>query len=311
MLEKPTKSHHAVRHLQIRLIELPSYLQHLGLQPRKALGQHFLIDELALGKIAEAGASSDIDTVLEIGAGPGGLTEELLTVFRNVVAIDLDEELAVLTRKRLRDVAGSRGATLNVIAADILEFQPHELLMEAGLFGPYVVVGNLPFYITQPIVRHLLEANPSPVRIVVMVQREVARRIVGGHDRESLLSISVKFYGKAEILFDVPASSFWPEPKVNSAVVAIDPLDPLPVQIDISERSSFFHLVRTGFATPRKQLRNSLSGGLRLPTEAIVTLLESTSLNPTLRAQHLDLMDWAKLYRAIQSEYPKILTVWR
>ena len=300
---------HVQRSRQGSVPELPSYLERLGLQPRKALGQHFLIDELALGKIAEAGASSGIDTVLEIGAGPGGLTEELLSVFRNVVAIELDEELAALTRKRLRDMTDSSAATLNVIAADILEFQPRELLEEAGMSQPYVVVGNLPFYITQPIVRHLLEADPSPVRTIVMVQREVARRLVGGHDRESLLSISVKFYGKSQILFDVPASSFWPQPKVNSAVVAIDRLDTPPVQIDIVERPGFFHLVRTGFANPRKQLRNVLPGGLRLPTEDVIELLESANLNPTLRAQHLDIMDWAKLYHAIQSAHPRLLLV--
>lgn len=289
--------------------KLPSYLERLGLEPRKALGQHFLIDELSLGKIAQAGVTSGIDTVLEIGAGPGGLTEELLSVFRNVIAIELDEELAALTRERLKNVTDNRAATLNVIAADILDFEPRELLAEAGLSQPYVVVGNLPFYITQPIVRRLLEADPSPVRIVVMVQREVARRMVGGNGRESLLSVSVKFYGKAETLFDVPASSFWPQPKVNSAVVAIDRLDTLPVQIDIAERPAFFHLVRAGFTRPRKQLHNSLPGGLGLPTEAVLALLESTNLNPTLRAQHLDLMDWAKLYQAIQAEYPTILRV--
>ncbi len=284
--------------------ELPPYLERLGVQPRKALGQNFLIDELALGDIAAAAASSGVDTVLEVGAGPGGLTEELLAVFGHVVAVEIDEELAGLTRDRL----GGRGA-LSVIAADILDFAPGELLEEGGVTAPYVVAGNLPYYITQPIVRRLLEADPAPERIVVMVQREVARRMVGGDGRESLLSMSIKFHGEPRALFDVPASSFWPAPKVDSAVVAIDRLEAPPVEIDREERESFFHLLRAGFASPRKQLHNALPGALGLPNEDVVASLAAAGINPALRAQHLGLPEWAELYRAIEATHPAALTL--
>ena len=215
--------------------DLPPYLERLGVQPRKALGQNFLIDELALGDIAAAAAATGVATVLEVGAGPGGLTEELLGRFERVVAVEIDEELAHLTRQRLGANSG-----LSVIAADILDFEPWELLQEGGAGPPYVVAGNLPYYITQPIVRKLLESDPAPARTVVMVQRQVARRMVGGNGRESLLSMSIKFYGTPRALFDVPASAFWPQPKVDSAVVAIDRLAEPPVPISPEQRDSFF-----------------------------------------------------------------------
>ena len=284
--------------------ELPTYLERLGVRPRKALGQNFLIDELALGDIAAAAASTGVNTVLEVGAGPGGLTEELLAVFEHVVAVEIDEELAALTRDRL----GGSGA-LSVIAADILDFEPGELLDEAGVAAPYVVAGNLPFYITQPIVRRLLEAEPPPERIVVMVQREVARRMVGGQGRESLLSMSIKFHGEPRALFDVPSSSFWPAPKVDSAVVAIDRRSEPPVEVARAERDSFFHLLRAGFASPRKQLHNVLPGALGLPAGAVAAVLEVAGLDPAQRAQHLGLPEWAALYRAIEDAYPAALVL--
>ena len=274
------------------------------MQPRKALGQNFLIDEMALGDIAAAAALPGVATVLEIGAGPGGLTEELLRLFEHVVAVEIDEELAGLTRDRL----GANPA-LAVIAADILDFEPGELLEEAAVRPPYVVAGNLPFYITQPIVRRLLEADPAPERIVVMVQREVARRMVGGNGRESMLSMSIKFYGEPKALLDVPASSFWPSPKVDSAVVTIDRRSAPPIDIEDDERDSFFHLLRAGFATPRKQLHNSLPGALGLPGEAVTTVIEAAGLDPALRAQHLGLAEWDALYRAMEASHPEALLV--
>ena len=286
------------------LRELPPYLERLGIQPRKALGQNFLIDELALTEIAEATRVPGVDTVLEIGAGPGALTEELVERFKTVVAIEIDEELAEITRRRL-----GGGGGLTVIAADILQFDARELLTEAGAGPPYVVAGNLPYYITQPIVRKLLESDPAPARTVVMVQRQVARRMVGGDGRESLLSMSIKFYGMPRALFDVPASSFWPQPKVDSAVVAIDRLAEPPVPISAEERDSFFELLRAGYASPRKQLHNVLPGVLGLSNAAVGKTLEVAGLDPALRAQHLDLSDWAVLFTTLNERHPGVLTL--
>ncbi len=282
--------------------DMPDYLRRLGVTPRKALGQHFLIDELILHDIAEAAALTPDDVVLEIGAGPGGLTEELAKRGATVVAVEIDEELAGHTRARL--AAYDR---LHVLAADILDFAPSELLEEAGVAAPYVAVGNLPYYITQPIVRRLLESEPAPGRIVVLVQREVAHRMVGGPGRESLLSLSVKVYGVPRLLFDVPATAFWPPPKVQSAVVEITRLDRPAVDFSPEDLAVFFHLLRAGFAQPRKQIHNVFTEELGLEPQQLGRVLAAAGIDRTSRAQHLDLADWERLYHAFVAHYPEAI----
>ena len=281
---------------------LPEYLRRLGLTPHKALGQHFLIDQFVLGDIADACQLDSDSTVLEIGAGPGGLTEELASRAGAVVAVEIDEELAALTRGRLVDARH-----VCVLAADVLDFTPGELLEECAARPPYVACGNLPYYITQPVVRRLLEAETPPARIVVMVQREVARRMTGGEGRESLLSISIRCYGDAELLFDVPSSAFWPEPKVQSSVVRIDSLS--DEATDPAVRSRFFNVVRAGFAEPRKQLHNALRNALDLSRDEVEQLLAAANLDPSLRAQHLALDDWRRLHDAVERAHPATLDI--
>jgi 16S rRNA (adenine1518-N6/adenine1519-N6)-dimethyltransferase len=284
--------------------DVPEYLRRLGISPRKALGQHFLIDEFVLGDIARALEPAAGEVVLEIGAGPGALTEELMSLGVPVVAVELDEELAAATRARLVE-----HDHLEIVAADILEWDPEELLEEAGMAPPYVACGNLPYYITQPIVRKLLEAEAPPRRIVVMVQREVGQRMVGGPGRESLLSMSVQLYGAARVLFEVPPSAFWPPPKVHSAVVRID-LFPRPaVDLGDDEIEAFFHLLRAGFAQPRKQIHNVLPEVLGLPHGAIEAAIIAAGLDPVSRAQHLALGDWERLYVMLRERHPEALVV--
>ncbi len=285
-------------------LELPEYLRRLGLPPRKALGQHFLIDEFILGNIANACELSEDSTVLEIGAGPGGLTEELAQRAGTVVAVEIDEELAALTRERLLNEDG-----LTVLAADMLDFEPEELLEEAGAAAPYVAVGNLPYYITQPILRRLLEAEIPPERIVVLVQREVAKRITAPAGRQSLLSNSIRLYGEPEYLLDVPADAFWPEPKVQSALIGINRLPASAVDLDEKQLEVFFHLLRAGFAQPRKQLHNALPSALDLPNADIRSAIEAVGLDPTLRAQHLSLEDWERLYHLLHERHPEALVL--
>ena len=284
--------------------DLPEYLRRLGLPPRKALGQHFLIDELVLGDIANACQLSEDSTVLEIGSGPGGLTEELTRRAGTVVAVEIDEELAALTRERLLSED-----SLTVLAADMLDFEPEELLEEAGATAPYIAVGNLPYYITQPILRRLLEAETPPERIVVLVQREVAKRITAPAGRQSLLSNSIRLYGEPEYLLDVPADAFWPEPKVQSALIGINRLPAPAVDLDEEQLEVFFHLLRAGFAQPRKQLHNALPSALDLPNADIRSAIEAVGLDPTLRAQHLNLEDWERLYHLLHERHPEALVL--
>lgn len=284
----------------------PEYLRRLGVTPYKALGQHFLVDEFILSDIATACELDPQSTILEVGAGPGGLTEELARYAGQVVAVELDEELAGIARRRL-----SGNPTVCVLAADILEFTPEELLRECGAEPPYVACGNLPYYITQPTVRRLLESVIPPERIVVMVQREVARRMVGGPGRESLLSMSIRCYGLAESLFDVPATAFWPVPKVQSSVIRIVPtstsLATGPFSMSTELLNRFFKLLRAGFSEPRKQLHNALRSALGISRDDVAALLEVAGIDPILRAQHLSIEDWRRLYDAVEVRQPDTL----
>ena len=301
---KPSGPRRGTAAPHVSAADMPEYLRRIGVSPRKALGQHFLIDEFILADIADACAFQPGETAFEIGAGPGGLTEELARRADRVVAVELDEELAALTRERL-----AAYPHLTVLAADVLDFAPIELLEEAGAAPPYVAVGNLPYYITQPVVRRLLESDPPPDRIIVMVQREVGRRMVGGEGRESLLSMSVKFYGEPRWLLDVPSTAFWPTPKVQSAPVAIDRRPAPAVALDAHEQRVFFELLRAGFASPRKQLHNSLPGALGLAHAVVTDAITAAGLDPVLRAQHLALDDWERLFRVLRERFPEAFDV--
>jgi 16S rRNA (adenine1518-N6/adenine1519-N6)-dimethyltransferase len=282
----------------------PEFLRRLGLEPRRALGQHFLVDELLLARIADACELGPGETVIEVGAGPGGLTRELAARAGRVVAVEIDEQLAALARQQLADSPG-----VCVVAADVLDVAPFELLAECGAEPPYVMTGNLPYYITQPVIRRFLEADEPPRRLVVMVQREVARRIVGGDGKESVLSLATKTYGVPERLFDVPSSAFWPEPKVQSAVVAIERRPRPAVDLPQPELARFFVLLRAGFAEPRKQLHNGLRSALGLTREEMHAVIEAAGINPMLRPQHLDLDAWQRLYARLEASHPTALDV--
>ena len=282
----------------------PEFLRRLGLSPRKALGQHFLVDELMLSRIADACLLGPDDTVIEIGAGPGGLSIELAERAGTLVAVEIDEELASLARRQLE----GRGRAC-VVAADALGVTPGELLAEGGASAPYVMAGNLPYYITQPLIRRFLEADEPPERIVVLVQREVARRIVGGPGKESLLSLSVKTYGRPEALFDVPSSAFWPAPKVQSALVRIERLPRPAVDLPPPALARVFLLLRAGFAEPRKQLHNGLRSALGLSRDEAQALLRDAAIDPALRAQHLDLDEWRRLHELTEERWPRSLDV--
>jgi 16S rRNA (adenine1518-N6/adenine1519-N6)-dimethyltransferase len=283
-------------------LELPALLRRVGLAPRKALGQHFLVDEFILADIAEACRLDATSTVLEIGAGPGVLTEQLVARAGHVVAVEIDEELASFTRGRLEDAEG-----LCVVAADVLDFTPLELLEECEAVAPYVACGNLPYYITQPVVRRLIEADPPPDRIVVMVQREVARRMVGGEGRESLLSMAIRCYGAAEFVVEVPPTAFFPPPKVHSAVIRIERAAEPPLDLQGAARERFFNLLRAGFSEPRKQLHNALTSSLGIAATALDATLEAATVDRVSRAQHLGLDDWRRLFDLVEVRHPGVL----
>jgi 16S rRNA (adenine1518-N6/adenine1519-N6)-dimethyltransferase len=259
-------------------------LRHYDLEPRKRFSQNFLVDRGALKRIVTAAELSPGESVLEIGAGLGTLTHALVEEGAQVVAVEIDRELVPILRQELADYANVR-----IIEGDILALDPAELMED----HPYKVVANLPYAITSAVLRHLLEARVPPQRAIVMVQREVAERIVARDGRLSVLAISIHLYGEPRLLFRLKRGAFYPAPSVESAVLRID-LHPQP-PVHVADTARFFRVVRAGFSQPRKQVHNSLSGGLALDRKAIVEALLEVGIDPRRRAERLRLEDWARL----------------
>jgi 16S rRNA (adenine1518-N6/adenine1519-N6)-dimethyltransferase len=266
-----------------------------GLSARKSLGQHFLTDRRVLRRIIAAAKLTPSDTVVEVGAGLGVLTAQLVRWAGKVIAVEVDEGLCDHLHRRFEGASN-----LSVVCRDILSLQPGELLRSAGATPPYLVVGNLPYNIATAVLRLFLEASEGPQRLIVMLQREVAESIVARPGRMSLLALSVQFYGVPRLLFTVPTSSFRPPPKVESAMLRIDVRDAPAAPVDDVE--GFFRFLRAGFSAPRKQLRNALSHALGLNATLVGDALRRAGVEPSLRAQALDLEQWAALYRAFAPE---------
>jgi 16S rRNA (adenine1518-N6/adenine1519-N6)-dimethyltransferase len=272
-------------------------LRRYGIRARKGLGQNFLVDSDVLEAIVAAAALSPQDTVIEVGPGLGILTTELAKRVGWVIAIELDDRLAEILKKTLPY------ENVVILNEDVLGVSPAALLQKSAPRFPsawrsYKVVANLPYYITSPVLRHFLEAPVRPETMVVMVQKEVARAIVAGAGKRSLLSIAVQFYGRPEIVADVPAAAFYPPPAVDSAVVKIDVYPRPPVEV--ADVNGFFKLVKAGFTAPRKQIANSLSQGLGLPKNEVTAMLAKAAIDPQRRAETFSLEEWARLCRIYQ-----------
>lgn len=290
-----------------------SLLHRLGKRPLKGLGQHFLVDTGVLGRIVDAAQLTSQDVVIEVGPGLGVLTQELARRAASVIAVELDAFLVGFLRKEL---AGYNN--VSIVQADILKTDPANLLKEQGIRDreqesrgdllkeqgtgdkeqeargapAYKVVANLPYNIASPVLRQFLEARAKPGLMVVMVQREVARRIVARPGKMSQLSVGIQLYGRPSIVHTVSPRSFFPPPKVHSAVVRIE-VFPRPA-VDLPPEA-LFRVVRAGFSQPRKQLRNSLAAGLGLAPGDAFTMLAKAGIAPQRRAETLSLEEWADL----------------
>ena len=275
-------------------------LRRCDLKARKRLGQHFLVDDEVLRLIIFAAGLAPSDTILEIGPGLGILTGELAAKAGRVIAIELDAKLAALLEQTL--------ATFNnvtIINENVLHIDPETLLQEqesksTRAEARYKVVANLPYYITSPVLHHFLQSSAKPQTMIVMVQKEVAEAIVAEPGQRSVLSNMVQLYGKPKIVSYVPAQSFYPAPKVDSALLRID-VYPEPA-VSITDEKGFFGLVRAGFTNPRKQIANSLGQGLELPKAATLELLGKAEIEPKRRAETLTLEEWAQLWEVFTRE---------
>ncbi|MBI3978549.1 MAG: ribosomal RNA small subunit methyltransferase A [Chloroflexi bacterium] len=276
------------------LAEARALLAAYGLRARKRLGQNFLIAPAIHNAVVEAADLTGTDVVVEVGPGLGFLTRALAPRAGCVIAVELDEVLADLLREQL---AGQ--PHVHILAADILQVPPAEILAGAGLPAgtPYKVVANLPYYITSPVLRHFFEAARKPRLLAVMVQREVAQRIVARPPKMSLLAVAVQVYGSPRIVRTVPPGAFFPRPAVASAILRIDVAD--RPRVDADDLNRFFALVAAGFSQPRKQIHNPLTQRLALPPGAAVEVLRAAGIDPARRAQTLSLAEWERLYRML------------
>jgi 16S rRNA (adenine1518-N6/adenine1519-N6)-dimethyltransferase len=269
---------------EIPPLNAAALLKRYDLRPHKGLGQNFLQDPLALENIVSAAEIQPSDTVLEIGPGLGSLTRYLAVSAKEVVAVELDENLLPPLRGVLAPYRNIR-----LLHGDILKLSSKDLNLE----NDYIVVANIPYYITSAVIRHLLESASKPRRMVLTVQKEVAQRICAEAGDMSLLALSVQIYGKPRIAAQIPANAFFPAPKVDSAILIVDLYSSSRIREDLL--NTFFNLIKAGFSQKRKTLRNSLSSGLHIPPTAAADLLTQGNVDPRRRAETLSIEEWEKL----------------
>lgn len=272
-------------------------LHDLEVRPSKRMGQNFLTDEAVVGRIAQVAGLRLGGRVLEVGPGLGILTRSLLDAVGergHVTVVELDRRLAAHLRE-----AYAANPALRVVEGDILRQSLRSLVPDDGA---YAVVANLPYNITSAVLRYFLEDARRPASMVVMVQDEVARRIVAQPPEMSILAVAVQFYGEPEVAFTVDRAAFTPRPRVDSAVVRIEVRRVLPLSGE--QVAHFFTLVRAGFAQRRKQILNSLAARLPVSKDVLASALTRAGIDPTSRAEALSVGDWVRLSNAVAAWTP-------
>jgi 16S rRNA (adenine1518-N6/adenine1519-N6)-dimethyltransferase len=267
-------------------------MDELGVRPNKGLGQHFLYERGVVERMVRQAGVTANDTVLEIGPGLGILTSELLRKTDRVVAVELDRALAAHLRAAFGDLPGFR-----LVEGNALTHSADDL-MPPGV--PFDVVANLPYSVGSAILRHLLEQPRKPRRLTIMLQKEVADRLVAAPPDMSILGVATQYFATPRLAFTVAPTVFIPPPKVESAVVILDvhgePLLPTELQ------PRFFTIVNAGFRQKRKQIANSIADVLRLPKAEIASWLSASGVDPTRRAETLTVEEWVNLTRSAPAD---------
>ena len=262
------------------------------IRPSRSKGQNFLINEKIYDEIVTAAEINSEDTILEVGPGLGFLTARLSKVAKKVVAVELDDKLADFLQIGLdsQDVEN-----VEIVNQDVLKFNPNHL-PEA-----YKVVANLPYNITSIFLRTFLNQKNRPQSLVLMLQKEVAERLIAQPGEMSMLALSVQFFGDIEIIREVKAGNFWPEPKIDSAIIRLIIKEEKRGEISYDEEKAFFRLAKFGFSAKRKMLKNNLASGLKISNLEAEKLLQIVSLDNKVRAQDLSVDNWQKLFAASRS----------
>jgi 16S rRNA (adenine1518-N6/adenine1519-N6)-dimethyltransferase len=273
------------------MTEIKNLLKKYDIKPNKLMGQNFLIDENVLDKIIEAadlpagrqGIKKD-DTILEVGPGLGILTIELAKRAKRVIAIEKDKKLAGILNDELKI---EEIKNVEIVQGDILKVLDSKFL----ILDSYKLIANIPYYLTSTLIRKFLETAQQPKSMILMVQKEVAQRICARPPKMSILSVAVQFYAKPEIIDIVSKNSFYPIPKVDSAIIKIVPHSNVGRATSYINTKKFFELVKAGFSSKRKMLKNNLPE----------VDLEKIGLNPMIRAENLSINDWIKIYESFKS----------
>ena len=269
---------------------IKNLLKAYRLRPSRKFGQNFLVDRAVIRKVIEAADPKKTDSILEIGPGLGALTQELAQKAKKVVAVEKDRNMVKILRETLKGFDNVEVVQEDILKLDLSKFW-------GGLTSPnYKVVGNLPFYLTAPAIRKFLETKEAkPLSLTLVVQKEVGQRICAKPPRMNLLAVSVQVYAKPKIISYVSKKSFWPEPDVDAAIIKIT-----PDGYSVGDRNLFFKIVRAGFSQPRKQLINNLSRYLKKDKREVEAWLLKNNIQPTQRAETLDVQNWLKLTKSFK-----------
>ena len=266
------------------MINIRQQLKAKGLRANKKLGQNFLIDDFHLKSIVEKSLASQDELVLEIGAGLGSLTIELAQRAKHVFSIEIDRGIFLLLEENLKAFDN-----VSLIHGDILKMDLSQIMPAQA----YNVVANIPYYLTSKLIRQLMEAESGPEKISLLVQKEVAERASQSAPKMNLLALNIQLFGRADIIHNIPASAFFPVPKVDSALLQVT--KHASVRLDKAETREVFRLARIAYQQKRKTLANSLASLPDWDKEAISEILIKAEIEPNQRPQTLELGDWKRL----------------
>ncbi|OWK27188.1 MAG: ribosomal RNA small subunit methyltransferase A [Parcubacteria group bacterium GW2011_GWA2_38_13b] len=277
-----------------------SIFRKYGIKPKKYLGQNFVVNKSVINNIIKAANLNPDDTVIEIGSGLGALTIELAKKVKQVIAVEKDGAMCKILQETLQK---ENIKNVTIINADILDSKNWKLPAKGwsasgGKIKNWKLVANIPYYITQPIIRLFLESEMPPQSITLLIQKEVAQRICAAAPKMNLLAISVQFYAQPEIISYISKNNFWPRPKVDSAILKITHIDKNRKKIDAN---IFFKTTRAGFSSPRKMLIGNLHKKLGIHREIILNIYLNLGINPEARAENLTIENWVELSTALFS----------